>query len=248
MFGVASIMNLVAVSVDRYVHITRPLSHQKLITKHRVLTSIVCIWVFSCGLSLVKGLNWNWQRPNYEMLVFCLGFLFPVGVIIFCYVQIYAVVKQQLRKYMKQNKCASKSNTLKNDMKAIKTIAIVVLAFIICWAPFFILNFIHGWCKCKINQHIITFAKWLHYCNSALNPIIYACFNKDYRRGFKNALFKYANSKESRGPFSSILRQSTSFRRTYHASIDKPSSNGHHKHNNNSISKTKMHHDNCEHV
>ena len=35
-----------------------------------------------------------------------------------------------------------------------------------------------------------SFAFWLGYSNSALNPVIYTVFNKDFRRAFKRILFK----------------------------------------------------------
>lgn len=212
MFGAASILNLTAVSVDRYIHITKPLTHQKLITKKRVVSSIVFIWLFSLGLSLIKGLYWTWERPNYEMLIFCLGFLFPVIIIVFCYINIYAAVREQLQKSVGCSHLkATKPASLKKDLKAIKTIGIVVFTFFVCWCPFFALNVVFGFCGCTINPHLVSFSKWLHYFNSTLNPIIYACFNKDYRRGFRNALYKYASSANESGAFNSIIKH-TSFR------------------------------------
>ena len=189
--------------MDRYLHISKPMTYPKVITKTRVLTAIVIIWLFACGISLVKGLHWQWEKPNYEMLIVSFGFVLPLAVITFCYIHIYLIVKLQLRK------CTftlQKAN-IKPDMKAIKTIAIVILAFFICWCPFFILNAVHGWCNCSINQHAITFAKWLHYTNSTVNPIIYACFNKDYRRGFRNALIKRISRHNS--TFGSLVKRSS---------------------------------------
>ena len=107
----------------------------------------------------------------------------------------------------------------RTDLKAIKTIAIVVLAFFICWCPFFVLNLYNGWCqfkhgplnnKCYINKSILTAAKWLHYANSSLNPIIYACFNREFRFGFKMSLYKYLSTKDvNEGGFSSMLKRAS---------------------------------------
>lgn len=33
-------------------------------------------------------------------------------------------------------------------------------------------------------------AKWLHYLNSVLNPIIYSCMNRDFRAAFKRLAVK----------------------------------------------------------
>ena len=51
-------------------------------------------------------------------------------------------------------------------------------------------------CFDYINTTIVSYisyfslAFWLGYSNSALNPVIYTIFNKDFRRAFKRILFK----------------------------------------------------------
>lgn len=191
MTGLASIMNLTAVSVDRCIHIVCPLTYTKHIIRRRVLICIGVIWFLSASLSMVKGIHFHWEKPNYEMLISIFGFIMPLMIILFCYINIYQAARKQHKKCEEQQVCIRKRTTFKKDMKTVKTIALVVLAFFICWCPFFILNIYHGFCaECKIDTQFITFSKWLHYANSAINPVIYACFNKDYRQGFQNALKK----------------------------------------------------------
>ncbi|XP_055323907.1 octopamine receptor Oamb isoform X2 [Sitodiplosis mosellana] len=52
------------------------------------------------------------------------------------------------------------------ETKAAKTLAIIVGLFVCCWLPFF------------------------SYCNSAINPLIYALFSKDFRFAFKRIICK----------------------------------------------------------
>jgi len=205
MSGVASILNLTAVSVDRFFHVTRPFTHSNLITRSCTLVVIALIWFFSFSMALTKVLFWSfWSRnkPSYETLVVLLGFVIPILIISYCYIRIYQVVRNQLRKFTEQTQCLqqqSEQMTVKTDFKAIKTIAVVVLAFFVCWCPFFALNLYNGWCRyrkglthsdCSINRDVVIVAKWLHYANSSLNPIIYACFNREFRYGFKVALYR----------------------------------------------------------
>lgn len=228
--GVASIFNLTAVSIDRYIHVARPLTHSKLITKTRVIGVIFLIWVFASGMALIKGVI-SWKRPNYEMLVFFIGFMIPLLGIIFCYIRIYSVVKIQLKKFQATTSTIRRNTHLMKDIKAIKTIAIIVIAFFICWCPFFILTVIDAWCGCTLNHTLITFSKVLHYSNSALNPIIYACFNKEYRKGFVGAMNKYTNKYEN-GPLVRFIRLTSSREPCANDSITKSSYAGNDTNNN----------------
>lgn len=64
-------------------------------------------------------------------------------------------------------------------------------SFVGAWLPFFTMYLIQGICKeCEVPPPIFTFAFWLGYCNSAINPIIYTVFNRDFRKAFRKILFR----------------------------------------------------------
>ena len=61
------------------------------------------------------------------------------------------------------------------ETKAAKTLGIIVGCFICCWFPFFTIYLIQAFCSdCGIPELIFSIFFWLGYCNSALNPFIYA--------------------------------------------------------------------------
>lgn len=78
----------------------------------------------------------------------------------------------------------------KRERKAAKTLAIITGAFVMCWLPFFILALLMPLCgdACTISDYITTFALWLGYFNSTLNPVIYTIFNPEFRQAFKRIL------------------------------------------------------------
>ncbi|ODN03166.1 Dopamine receptor 2 [Orchesella cincta] len=70
------------------------------------------------------------------------------------------------------------------EKKAAKTLGIVMGVFIVCWLPFFVTNLISGFCSSCLQQaeFVTDITTWLGWINSGMNPVIYACMSKDFRR------------------------------------------------------------------
>lgn len=76
------------------------------------------------------------------------------------------------------------------ETKAAKTLGIIVGGFIFCWLPFFTMYLLRAFCKECVNDAAFSVMFWLGYCNSAINPCIYALFSKDFRFAFKRIICK----------------------------------------------------------
>ncbi|XP_044133856.1 alpha-1B adrenergic receptor [Bufo gargarizans] len=71
------------------------------------------------------------------------------------------------------------------EKKAAKTLGIVVGLFILCWLPFFIalpLGSIFKELEPPLTVQKVFF--WLGYFNSCINPVIYPCSSKEFKRAF----------------------------------------------------------------
>ena len=91
------------------------------------------------------------------------------------------------------------------DLRISITVAVVTGLFIICWTPFFGINFAVGLCwsssiGCEVLTKIpLTFIvriiKWLQYGNSVCNPILYGLRNREFRQTFHKILLGWCDKK-----------------------------------------------------
>ncbi|XP_070577988.1 muscarinic acetylcholine receptor M1-like [Ptychodera flava] len=74
--------------------------------------------------------------------------------------------------------------TERADRKAMKTLTLILGAFMFTWSPYSTFFIIIGWCPTCINPGLYSFSYWLCYMNSTLNPLCYAFANELFRITF----------------------------------------------------------------
>uniref|UniRef100_H2ZCJ3 G-protein coupled receptors family 1 profile domain-containing protein n=1 Tax=Ciona savignyi TaxID=51511 RepID=H2ZCJ3_CIOSA len=86
----------------------------------------------------------------------------------------------------------------RRERRFVCIISIITGCFMACWMPFFLTYSIYAICRnCCLNNTLFKVFFWLGYLNSALNPVLYTAFNKDFRSAFKR-LFRADSNRTSR--------------------------------------------------
>ncbi|XP_029426383.1 histamine H2 receptor isoform X2 [Nannospalax galili] len=200
MLCTASILNLFMISLDRYCAVTDPLRYPVLVTPVRVAISLVFIWVISITLSFLSiHLGWNSRngtsRGNdtlkckvqvnevYGLVDGLVTFYLPLFIMCITYYRIFKIAREQAKRI--NHISPWKAATIR-EHKATVTLAAVMGAFIICWFPYFT-AFVYRGLRGDdaINEVIEAIVLWLGYANSALNPILYAALNRDFRTAYQ---------------------------------------------------------------
>ncbi|XP_068429158.1 trace amine-associated receptor 13c-like [Clinocottus analis] len=198
----ASVGNMVLISMDRYVSICDPLHYACRVTVKRVRLCVCTCWLCSVSYSGVFARDGLTQPGKYtschgECVVFIdyvsgvvdlvLTCVLPVSVIIVLYVRVFAVAVAHARAMRSQvsvgtHRLAVGSKTMKSELKAARTLGVVVVLFLICFCPYYTVS-IAG--DSLISSSYMTFALYLFYFNSCLNPLIYALFYPWFRKAVK---------------------------------------------------------------
>ncbi|XP_052584176.1 histamine H2 receptor [Peromyscus californicus insignis] len=200
MLCTASILNLFMISLDRYCAVTDPLRYPVLVTPVRVAISLIFIWVISITLSFLSiHLGWNSRNETrggndtfkckvqvnevYGLVDGLVTFYLPLLIMCVTYYRIFKIAREQAKRI---NHISSWKAATIREHKATVTLAAVMGAFIICWFPYFT-TFVYRGLRGDdaINEVVEGIVLWLGYANSALNPILYAAFNRDFRMAYQ---------------------------------------------------------------
>nr|XP_020026666.1 histamine H2 receptor isoform X2 [Castor canadensis] len=201
MLCTASILNLFMISLDRYCAVTDPLRYPVLVTPVRVAISLVFIWVISITLSFLSiHLGWNSRNETgkgndtsskckvqvnevYGLVDGLVTFYLPLLIMCITYYRIFKIAREQAKRI---NHVSSWRVATIKEHKATVTLAAVMGAFIFCWFPYFTVFVYRGLNgDSAVNEVFEAIVLWLGYANSALNPILYAALNRDFRTAYQ---------------------------------------------------------------
>ena len=194
--ALTSVFHLTAISVERYVSVSRPFLYQRLPTQFYIGT-IASAWVFAASIASLNPLQSLFKLQRlYAPSFTTVGFIAPLVIISYMYAGIFRIARSLNRHTpgFEANKlsCKEKSH-LRKEIKLAMTLTVVSGFFFAAWLPFYVLLMTAVYCfRCLPQypglQRLVDFVKWMHYSNSAVNPFIYAFRDPEMKREFVELL------------------------------------------------------------
>ena len=205
----SSIFGLLAVALDRFFAVTRPLRYRRMATSRCAVMILIATWVLAFIIGLTPLFGWNEGEPEHGYCIFVehidlkymvyfnfFGFVLPpLIVMLFVYVKIFQVVRIQYAAISRtvvgsQDDMSRRLSRLAvKEGNAAKLLAIVILLFAISWLPLHIMNCV-SLLIVTVPYEVLLPAIILSHANSAMNPILYAFSNREFRRTFHKLIFK----------------------------------------------------------
>ncbi|KAM4743677.1 putative gonadotropin-releasing hormone II receptor [Anableps anableps] len=203
----------VVISLDRQSAILNPLAINKARMRNKIMLAVA--WGMSVVLSIpqiflfhnvtiihpedfTQCTTWGsfatrWQETTYNMFTFSCLFLLPLVIMITCYTRIFHEISKRLKKDNLPTsgvhlRC-SKNNIPKARMRTLKMSVVIVLSFIICWTPYYLLGlwywFFPDDLEGKVSHSLTHILFIFGLVNACLDPVIYGLFTIHFRKGLR---------------------------------------------------------------
>ncbi|NP_001316277.1 gonadotropin-releasing hormone II receptor-like [Kryptolebias marmoratus] len=203
----------VVISLDRQSAILNPLAINKARMRNRIMLTVA--WGMSVVLSIPQIFLFHsvtivhpedftqcttlgsfaarWHETAYNMFTFSCLFLLPLVIMITCYSRIFHEISKRLRKdnlpSTEVHLRCSKNNIPKARMRTLKMSVVIVLSFIICWTPYYLLGlwywFFPDDLADKVSHSLTHILFIFGLLNACLDPVIYGLFTIRFRKGLR---------------------------------------------------------------
>ncbi|XP_067860141.1 somatostatin receptor type 5-like [Heptranchias perlo] len=196
-----SVFCITVMSIDRYLAVAHPIRSSKWRSPSLAKKVSVILWMISfipvIPMAIYSDVDGTtdictliWPEPMFVwttafiVYTFVLGFALPFTIISFCYILLLMRIKTAL--------ISSHSTESDNSEKKITSMVVaIVVAFVICWLPFYIINICFAFFPIPDTfsmRRIFEFMVALSYFNSCANPILYICLSESFWRSFQMML------------------------------------------------------------
>ena len=199
-------------AINRYFRICKTeQQYRKYFSPLKSRTWLACVWIFVAFYAVVPklvGLQDYAFVPGYgicalaflsetgKIINYCivLGLLlaFPLAAAIFSYIKVAKMIRQhnQENQETKSTRRQQRNKRISaREIKLSKSLFVVVFAFMMCWAPFWIIIVFKRFrVVAKMARNVQLFCLFLLYLSNTINPFIYAGMNPLFRREVRRFL------------------------------------------------------------
>ncbi|CAL1589806.1 unnamed protein product [Knipowitschia caucasica] len=181
----ASVLNILAITVDRYLSLYNALTYHTERTLTFTYVMVVLIWVLCVALGLLPAFGWNCLqdeaacsvcRPvtKNNAVALAVAFLLIFALMTQLYLQICKIAFRHAQQIAVQHQFLAISTT-----KGVSTLSAILCAFGACWLPFAMYSIVADSSYPAVYTYVTVLPA---ACCSVINPVIYAFRNPDIQK------------------------------------------------------------------
>ena len=223
-FMFASIATLLAITVDRYLYIVKPLRYLQIVTHRRVLLAVLGIWMIACCLFIViyihaiqkKAFRSLCDTPgaanSVHYFIEAFAVYLPLTLIFLLNSHILSVARKQRKRILAETTIANVDDSTEGSTKRMsfvlrffvaiklaKTFATVVAVLTMCiLTPTVVGRMVNIFCTVPCRQIWYVILNYeLCGINSVVNAFIYGKRHLKYRKAYLRILLKLFSCREA---------------------------------------------------
>ncbi|XP_074059472.1 glucose-dependent insulinotropic receptor [Macrotis lagotis] len=196
----ASVLTVMLIAFDRYLAIKKPFSYFQIMNGPTAGICMASLWLVSYIIGFLPLWVPFFQQDTYQgpcsffavfhphfiLTLSCGGFFPALIVFVFFYCDMFKIASQHSKQIRKMEHAGAPkghcSSRAVGDLKALRTVAVLIGSFTLSWTPFLITTMVQAACQeCQLYQVLERYLWLLGVGNSLLNPLIYAYWQKDVR-------------------------------------------------------------------
>uniref|UniRef100_A0A3Q2Z7L6 G protein-coupled receptor 119 n=1 Tax=Hippocampus comes TaxID=109280 RepID=A0A3Q2Z7L6_HIPCM len=224
----ASILSMFLISLDRYAAIKVPLRYTRFSGKGTAVGSLVALWACSVIVGFLPG-KITQPTDGYGGLCAFFSVIYPTGIIVlfsvcffpvlsvfvYIYMDILKIACGHQRQIFQISQAGSRTTAghrhssqwpqarsrYWSHVKALRTVALLVGCFLTLWCPFFVVSIVQLLCKsCRLITVLENHLWLLGMSNSLINPLVYACWQREVRTQIADMFACLAGRGSAPGP------------------------------------------------
>ncbi|XP_077402667.1 glucose-dependent insulinotropic receptor [Vanacampus margaritifer] len=223
----ASILSMFLISLDRYAAIKVPLRYSRFSGMGTAVGSLVALWACSVIVGFLPVMVRQLQTDGYGGLCAFFSVIYPTGIIVlfsvcffpvlsvfvYIYMDILKIACGHQRQIFQISQAGSRTAAAAHHqwpqarsrywshVKALRTVALLVGCFLTLWCPFFVVSIVQLLCtSCQLITVLENHLWLLGMSNSLINPLVYACWQREVRTQIADIFACLAGRGAAHGP------------------------------------------------
>lgn len=187
----ASMLNMAAVSVDRYCAVTYPFTYEQIITKSRAHKATILIWAYSLVMAVIGVARFLMDEMNnsdnkiFVTVLSAISFVIPATIMVFTHLCIFKIAwaaKQRTQQDLR-DVGNGRGNEIGKTLKLSFNTLVILVPMVTAWGIFYGVTVLEAHClNCfQLSPHFSVTVGLLPHVAAAIDPIVYILVTRDLR-------------------------------------------------------------------